>query len=209
MSSSERDPGNEPVVVISRRTLRRLAVVTLAVIVLAGVAVGAYFLGRTSTPSRSPATSEPTSTSGAGQDVVTVTVLGLNMSPTLTPQQSVEVDLSAYDSSPPQRGDIIGFRRPPADNCNPSQPHSSDLISRVIGLPGETISARSGQVYVNGQPLAEPWLPEQNAYTAAFGPVRIPTGDFFVMGDNRADSCDSRDWGPLPRSFILGRIRRG
>ena len=84
----------------------------------------------------------------------------------------------------------------------------SDLVKRVIGLPGETISDRNGTVYIDGTALAQPWLPKNdpNTYTPSFKPVRIAPNHYFVMGDNRAISCDSRYWGTVHRSLIVGKV---
>jgi signal peptidase I len=127
------------------------------------------------------------------------------MTPTIKAGDRVTVDLSAYDTSIPRRGDIVVFRRPPAENCGGAP--VPDLVKRVIGLPGNTISARGGKVYIDGKELPEPWLPKvSSTYTSTFGPIQVPKGDYFMMGDNRIDSCDSRDWGPLPGSYIVGKV---
>jgi signal peptidase I len=102
-----------------------------------------------------------------------------------------------------QRGAVVVFRRPPGDLSDPNQ---DDLVKRVIGLPGETIWSVGNTVYINGRPLAEPWLPRNDPLGPPITRQRIPKGDYFMMGDNRADSYDSRDWGPLPRSYIIGRV---
>ncbi len=91
----------------------------------------------------------------------------------------------------------------------------ADLVKRVIGLPGETISLSSGLVEIDGRPISEPWLPAamqnqtlpgpSNAPFALHHPYRIPDGDVYVMGDNRTDSCDSRYWGPVRQSSIVGK----
>jgi signal peptidase I len=80
----------------------------------------------------------------------------------------------------------------------------TELIKRVIGLPGETVEGSHGVVYINGERLVEPYLPE-GTETSSFGPVVIPPGDVWVMGDNRSDSSDSRVFGAIPRSTIVGR----
>ncbi len=95
----------------------------------------------------------------------------------------------------PQRGDIVVFRFP----NDPSR----DFIKRVIGLPGETVEVRNGQVYINGQPLDEPYLRERPSYT--FQPVTVPPGHYFVLGDNRNNSSDSHIWGVVPESNIIGK----
>jgi signal peptidase I len=78
------------------------------------------------------------------------------------------------------------------------------LVKRVVGLPGETISAHGGRVYVGSDLLVEPYLPA-GTVTSSFGPVRVPAGDVWVMGDNRGDSEDSRVFGPIPERSIIGR----
>jgi signal peptidase I len=81
-----------------------------------------------------------------------------------------------------------------------------DLVKRVVGMPGEVIEIRRGRVLVNGEVLDEPYvLPEHNQTHRAFGPVLVPRGEYFVMGDNRDSSRDSRYWGTVPRSLVKGR----
>jgi signal peptidase I len=127
-----------------------------------------------------------------------------SMYPTLQPGDRIVVLKLETTPSP---GQIVVFKRPPAENCG--GPPVPDLVKRVIGLPGQTIQGEHGVVYINGKLLKEPWLPAKTSksspYTDTFGPVKIPKGDYFMMGDNRTDSCDSRDWGPLPSSYIVGR----
>ncbi len=127
-----------------------------------------------------------------------------SMYPTLQPGDRIVVLKLETSPSP---GQIVVFKRPPSEDCG--GPPVPDLVKRVIGLPGQTIQGKDGVVYINGKLLKEPWLPAKTSksspYTATFGPVRIPKGDYFMMGDNRTDSCDSRDWGPLPSSYIVGR----
>jgi signal peptidase I len=128
-----------------------------------------------------------------------------SMYPTLQPGDRIVV----YKlSGAPSTGEIIVFKRPPREDCG--GPVVPDLVKRVIGLPGQTIQGKDGAVYINGKKLAEPWLPKatykSSTYTSNFGPLKIPRGDYFMMGDNRTDSCDSRDWGPLPSSYIVGQV---
>ena len=105
------------------------------------------------------------------------------------------------------RGDIIVFKFP--------RDPERDFIKRVIGLPGETIEVREGEVHIDGEPLDEPWLRQPGTASAAgaaviprrdnHGPVAIPDGHYFMMGDNRGNSEDSRVWGLLPQDHIKGR----
>ena len=119
---------------------------------------------------------------------------GQSMEPNLHDGEYVLVDKVSYALHAPQRGDVIVLLRP-----NP-QP---DLIKRIIGLPGDTIEVRNGQVYVNGAALAEPYLSQPTNSTI---PARqVEPGRYFVMGDNRNNSSDSRSFGSIARSDIVGR----
>jgi len=135
-----------------------------------------------------------------------------SMVPTLQVGDRIMVNKLSYDLHGVHRGDIVVFKRPPLEEQD-----FPDLVKRVIGLPGETISTRDGHVYIDDKLLAEPWLPPgPNSYTGALpgdahpqfnmpGPVTIPAGEYFVMGDNRTDSEDSRFFGPIPKALIVGR----
>lgn len=123
-----------------------------------------------------------------------------SMEPTLKVGDKVLVNKLSYHLHGVHRGDVVVFKRPPHDY----DASIKDLIKRVIGLPNETISAQGGHVYINGRELSEPWLPK-GVTTTNFGPVQIPPGDYFVMGDNRGNSADSRVVGPIPGSLIVGR----
>jgi signal peptidase I len=136
-----------------------------------------------------------------------------SMLPTLQIGDRIIVDKLSYHMHTIHRGDIVVFARPPLEDQN-----YADLVKRVVGLPGETISSKDGQVYIDGKRLKEPWLPPgSQSYTGALpggdphpqfnlpGPVKIPPGEYYVMGDNRTDSEDSRFFGPIPKSLIVGR----
>ncbi|MEA2499722.1 MAG: signal peptidase [Actinomycetota bacterium] len=81
---------------------------------------------------------------------------------------------------------------------------SQDYIKRVIGVAGDTVEGRNGRVFVNGKPIEEPYL-QEGVQTSSFGPVDIPEGQIFVMGDNRTNSADSREFGPVAIDTIVGR----
>jgi signal peptidase I len=135
----------------------------------------------------------------------------------------VVVSKLAYHLHDPRRGDIVVFNAPPQDQ----QPHptsrnpvirlfrdfgkavgvlqdQTEFIKRVIALPGETVEGRAGHVYINGRLLQEPYLPPQTL-TSDFAPVQVPRGSVWVMGDNRPNSNDSRYFGTIARSQIVGR----
>jgi signal peptidase I len=123
-----------------------------------------------------------------------------SMEPTLHVGDRVLVNKLSYNFHAVHRGDIVVFDKPPNDTT----PGVKDLIKRVIGLPGETISGQNGEVYINNHPLVEPWLPKGET-TQPFPATHIPPGDYFMMGDNRGDSADSRLIGPIPKHLFIGR----
>jgi signal peptidase I len=102
------------------------------------------------------------------------------------------------------------FTRPPLDQCGGSA--GTDLVKRVIALPGQTIYSADGILYVDGRRLREPYLPPHDPLgppipgATRHDPFHVPAGEFYVMGDNRAISCDSRFWGPIKGSSIVGRV---
>ncbi len=120
-----------------------------------------------------------------------------------TLRNGFEAGLPLAPTHPVQRGDIVVFKHP--------QESASLWVKRVIGLPGEMIEIRDKQVYIDGRPLDEPYKHHSDTRTYQggerdfWGPRRVPAGSFFVMGDNRDNSLDSRYWGFLERSFLVGR----
>jgi len=147
--------------------------------------------------------------------VQTFSIPSGSMEPTLNIGDRIVVDKLSYDLHGVGRGDIVVFARPPAENCAGAP--VSDLVKRVIGLPGETISlSGNGYVLINGKRLDETWLPKSVQGTTYPGPsgtpyslvhpYKIPAHDYFMMGDNRGDSCDSRFWGPIPKSLMVGKV---
>jgi signal peptidase I len=105
------------------------------------------------------------------------------------------------DLAGPSRGDIVVFHAPPsaAGQCG----EGGTFVKRLIGLPGETVSERRGDVFVDGRPLREPYVRFHDAQT---GRWHVPKGRYFFLGDNRAKSCDSRQWGSVPRSSLIGTV---
>jgi signal peptidase I len=148
-----------------------------------------------------------------------------SMIPQLDIGDRVVVSKLAYDLHDPHRGDIIVFDAPPRapgvqqapkrtgvgrvvrdifESIGVLQPSTEEYIKRVVGLPGETVQGKDGHVFVNGRELVEPYLPS-TAVTSDFGPVVVPKGDLWVMGDNRTNSSDSRVFGAIRRRTVVGR----
>jgi signal peptidase I len=131
-----------------------------------------------------------------------------SMEPTLFPGDRVFVNKLAHDF---HAGDVVVFRRLPADTSTTV----GHLIKRVIATSGQKIYVTDCKVYVNGRELAQPYLPKgwqdpSSEYCTTWpgylpDPYTVPRGDYFVMGDNRRDSDDSRYWGPVPASYMVGR----
>ena len=122
-------------------------------------------------------------------------VQGQSMEPNLHTNQRLVVEKISYHFREPRRGDVVVFRHP--------RWGSEMLIKRVIALPGERVEIRGGKVYINGYPLDEPYLTQPT--TRDYGPIVVPPGHVFVLGDNRGFSNDSRAFGPVPIKDIVGR----
>lgn len=127
-----------------------------------------------------------------------------SMSPALNEGDRVLVNKLADGADDINRGDIIVFERPNADGNGGPESGIKDLIKRVVALPGETIEARDGGVFIDGQRLEEPYL-DPGTVTADLQPFSVPEGHVYVMGDNRANSQDSRSFGPILGDDIVGR----
>jgi len=142
-----------------------------------------------------------------------------SMEPTLVPGDRVLVNKIPYYLHGPARGDVVVFEDPHArpttegwlarvlhwftDGLGFTRPSHEDFVKRVIGLPGDVVEAKRGKVFVNGRPLREPYLAGR---TRPFGPVEVPAGQLFVLGDNRGASNDSRfGLGFVPIENVIGK----
>jgi signal peptidase I len=128
-----------------------------------------------------------------------VKVEGTSMMPALADQERVFINKFGYrfGISHVQRGDTVVF-------WYPGDP-SKSYIKRVIGLPGDTVELRQGDVLVNGRKIEEPYVPAEFRDRSSLSPVSVPDGMYFVMGDHRSSSNDSRNWGPVPAGAIYGK----
>ncbi len=108
------------------------------------------------------------------------------------------------------QGEIVVFTHPPLDHC--PGPADTDLVKRVIALPGQTIYSVGNTIYVDGRRLPEPYLPPHDPLGPPIpaatrqAPFHVPPGEFYMMGDNRSISCDSRFWGPIKGTSMVGRV---
>lgn len=129
-------------------------------------------------------------------------VKGSSMFPTFHDGEYILTDKFTYRLREPKRGEVIIFRAPGHEEY--------DYIKRIIGLPGDTVMVESGKVNVKNQLLIEEYLPTDfytspGSFARASQPISIPEGQYFVMGDNRAHSSDSREWGLVPKANLVGR----
>jgi signal peptidase I len=109
----------------------------------------------------------------------------------------------AYAFGAPKRGQIVVFKAPPTASSCGAGDGGSTFVKRLIGLPGETVSERDGAVFVNGTPLREPYV-DPALRDHRTGTWRVDPGAYFFLGDDRNHSCDSRTWGDVPRSDLIG-----
>jgi signal peptidase I len=179
------------------RLSSELPVLVLTAFVLAvlvkGFLVQAFFI-----PSQSM---EPTLEVG---DRVGVNRLAYRVGEPRHGQVVVFVRESADKPAPPSGGPLSWARRAVAQSLGGTPPGSEDLIKRVVGLPGDVVEGRNGRLWRNGRPVVEAYLPP-NTFTSEFGPVKVKPGCYWMMGDNREDSADSRFFGQVPRSALVGR----
>src|ERR1051326_8999264 len=128
-----------------------------------------------------------------------VKVEGTSMTPTLTDQERIFINKFTYHFGlgDIQRGDMVVFWFP--------LDQTKSYIKRVIGLPGDMVRIEAGQVFVNGQSLEEPYVPEEFRDRVSYEERRVPDGQYFVLGDHRNSSSDSRTWGFVKRDAIYGK----
>ncbi|EGL84214.1 signal peptidase I [Caldalkalibacillus thermarum TA2.A1] len=124
-----------------------------------------------------------------------IVVDGESMLPTLHDRERLIVNKAVYLWSEPQRGDIIVFHAT----------QDKDWIKRVIGRPGDIVEVKNGRLYINGEPVDEPYLDPSSQFVMHDFREIVPEGELFVMGDNRANSRDSRNIGTIPISSVVGR----
>ena len=138
-----------------------------------------------------------------------------SMEPTLhcaTPDTGCEARFSdrvlacrfCYRLWSPKRGDIVVFHTPPLADVRCGA--GGTFVKRLIGLPGETWEERAGYVYINGKRLDEPYVKSTRRDTRTISPIKIKPRNYFMMGDNRSSSCDSRAWGTVPRGNLIGKV---
>jgi signal peptidase I len=133
-----------------------------------------------------------------------------SMVPTIGVHDRVLVRKAFFTWRDVREGDIVVFRHPPLDHC--LGPRNDDLVKRVIALPGQTIYSSGDSIYVNGRLLPQPYLPSVDPLglpipgASRQHPYRVPAGEFYMLGDDRSVSCDSRYWGPIKGSSIVGKV---
>jgi signal peptidase I len=126
-------------------------------------------------------------------------VEGQSMAPTLEDQDRLIVNKLAYQLSEPRRGDIVMLYYP----SNPDQ----SFVKRIVAEQGDEVRIVDGQVYVNGDPLADDFIPPEYRDQDNRGPLVVKQGFYYVLGDHRNNSSDSRHWGEVPRRYITGRVQ--
>ena len=136
--------------------------------------------------------------------VQTFSIPSKSMKPTLYVGNRILVDKLSVTFGTINRGDILVFKAP-ADVAKDCSDDVTDLVKRVIGLPGDHLTSKGNTIYVNGKPLKEAWS-HYEPLGDPIGHVTVPANHYFMMGDNHANSCDSRYWGTVPRSDMIGKV---
>ena len=126
-------------------------------------------------------------------------VEGQSMAPTLEDQDRLIVNKVAYRLHDPQVGDIVML-------LYPEDPDKS-FVKRIVAEPGDTIRSADGRVFRNDVPLPDDFIPEDYRMPDTWGPHVVPQGYYFVMGDHRNNSSDSRSWGQVPKKYIIGKVQ--
>jgi signal peptidase I len=136
--------------------------------------------------------------------IQTYYIPSISMEPTLQVGDHILVLKAAYRFTSPAIGDVIVFKAPPKEHLACQDPEVQDLVKRIIALPNDTIRSVGNNIYINNHLLAQPWQHTMNI-GSAIPTQTIPPNRYFVMGDNRPESCDSRVWGTVPRGNIIGK----
>jgi signal peptidase I len=126
-----------------------------------------------------------------------INVEGTSMAPGISNQERLFINKFVYHFEPIRRGDVVVFWYP----LDPSK----SFIKRVVGLPGETVEIRRGHVLINGREIREPYVLPRYMDDNSYPPVKVPKDEYYVLGDHRDDSNDSRVFGPVPRRYIYGK----
>ena len=130
-----------------------------------------------------------------GCGVSRVNIAGEAMAPTLKEGESA---LATRTIDTLARGDVVAFRYP--------KDESKSFVKRIVGLPGERLESNNGSILIDGRTLDEPYVADTNRSKDSWGPITMPDGQYFMMGDNRRNSSDSRMWGPVRREAIWAKV---
>lgn len=128
-----------------------------------------------------------------------VKVEGTSMEPRLTDQERVFINKFIYKFESVSRGDVVVFWYP--------KDVTKSFIKRVVGVPGDRVELRAGELFVNGERVSEPYLEADFRGEDSFSAVAVPQGEYFVLGDHRTSSNDSRSWGTVPEKYIYGKAQ--
>jgi signal peptidase I len=182
-----------------------------ALAVVSAVALAIVVTGCGRSKQHANAASVPVVTVTPPTQTETLSVQSSSMEPTLHCAGAPGCEATTSDrvvvTSPSgeiQRGEIVVFKTPPEAQARCGA--GGTFVSRPIGLPGDTWSERNGYVYINGKRLNEPYIKANRRDTETLGPRPIGKGMYFMMGDNRLSSCDSRVWGAVPRKNLIGEV---